>query len=184
MNFKDAQQDLRQSYVGGASGVMISSLVWGMAAIVALLSTEQMSVLSLFLGGMLIHPLGIVVSKVLKRSGKHQKDNPLARLALESTFLLFLGLLIAFAVFQLRSNWFFPILLLIIGGRYLLFSTLYGMRIYWLLGMSLALAGIASLYLDLPFYTGAFLGGGIEMLFAGIIFYLQYSPNNRVEDSF
>jgi hypothetical protein len=178
MNFKDAQQDMRQSYVGGAPGVIISGQVWLMAAIVALLSTEQMSVLSLFLGGMLIHPLGIVVSKVLKRSGKHQKQNPLASLALESTFILFFGLFIAFAVFQIRSNWFFPILLLIIGGRYLLFSTIYGMRIYWLFGMSLALAAIGSLYLDLSFHTEAFLGGGIEILFAGIIFYLEYAPNN------
>jgi hypothetical protein len=181
MNFKDAQQDMRQSYFGGATGVVVSGIVWLMAGIVALFTTEQMSVLSLFFGGMLIHPLGIVLSKILKRSGKPDKENPLAFLALESTFLLFFGLFIAFAVFQIRTNWFFPILLLIIGGRYLIFSSIYGMRIYWLLGMSLALSGIGSLYINLTFYKGAFIGGTIEVIFACVIFYLEYSPKKLIE---
>ena len=174
MTFKEAQQDMRHSYFGGATGVIVSGVVWLTAGIVALVSTEQMSVWSLFLGGMLIHPLGIGIAKALKRTGKPKKENPLISLALESTFLLFFGLFIAFAVFHIRPNWFFPILLLIIGGRYLIFSSIYGMRLYWLLGLSLAVSGIGSISLNLPFHLGAFCGGIIECIFACLIFYLEH----------
>lgn len=75
---------------------------------------------------MAIHPLAMLLSKALGRPGKHRADNPLAALALESTFLLFIGLFIAFVVAQVRGDWFYPIMLLIIGGRYLVFATLYG----------------------------------------------------------
>jgi len=92
-------------------------VVWLAAGIVALVNTELISVLVFFLGGMLIHPLGILLSKALKRSGQHQKDNPLSNLALESTLLLFIGLFIAYVVLQIRPHWFFPIMLLMIGGR-------------------------------------------------------------------
>jgi hypothetical protein len=182
MNFKDAQQDMRQSYFGGASGVIVSGVVWLIAGIAALVTTERISVMSLFLGGMLIHPLAIVISKALKRSGKPKKENPLSALSLESTFLLFFGLFIAFAVFQIRPNWFYPILLLIIGGRYLIFSSIYGMRIYWILGMILALSGIVSIYLDLTFCKGAFIGGITEVVFACIVFYLENSRKELIEN--
>ncbi len=115
------------------------------------------------------------MAKALKRTGKPKKENPLTFLALESTFLLFLGLFSAFAVFQIQPHWFFPILLLSLGGRYLIFSSIYGMRLYWLLGLSLAVVGIGCIILNLPFHLGAFVGGIIECVFAGLIFYLEHS---------
>lgn len=117
MTIEEAQGDMRQSYLNGGPGMMVSGVVWLAAGIVALVNTELISVLVFFLGGMLIHPLGILLSKALKRSGQHQKDNPLSNLALESTLLLFIGLFIAYVVLQIRPHWFFPIMLLMIGGR-------------------------------------------------------------------
>jgi len=107
MKFKEAQEDMRNSYFGGAPGAFASGVVWLTAGITALLSTKQISVAVFFFGGMLIHPLGILLSKALKRSGKHKKGNPLSHLALESTLILFIGLFIAFLTLQIRSNWFF-----------------------------------------------------------------------------
>lgn len=124
---------------------------------------------------MLIHPLGILLSKALKRSGQHQKDNPLSNLALESTLLLFIGLFIAYVVLQIRPHWFFPIMLLMIGGRYIIFSSIYGMRIYWILGLLLSASGVAILLLNQAFYLGAFVGGGIEVVFSLVIFGLDKS---------
>lgn len=57
-----------------------------------------------------------LLSKLLKRSGQRKKENPLSALALESTLLLFFGLFIAYSVLYIRPNWFFPIMMLIIGG--------------------------------------------------------------------
>lgn len=173
MTIIEAQEDLRKSYYAGAPGAFASGIVWLTAGITALVSTEQMSVLIFFFGGMLIHPVGIMLSKALKRSGKHIKENPLSFLALESTFLLFIGLFIAFLLLQVRPIWFFPIMLLIIGGRYLIFCTIYGMRIYWAFGLTLILSGFAGFLLNTPFYLMALIGGIIEILFSFIIFYLE-----------
>jgi len=173
MNFSEAQEDMRKSYFGGGPGAFASGLVWITSGVTALTSTNQTSVLIFFFGGMFIHPLGILLSKVLNRSGKHKKGNPLSHLALESTFILFIGLFIAFLTLQIRPNWFFPIMILIIGGRYLMFSSIYGMRIYWALGAALVLAGIGGFIFNTPFYLIGLIGGIIEILFSLIILYLE-----------
>lgn len=177
MTFKEAQKDMRNAYYGGAPGAFASGLVWLTAGIIALLSTQQLSVLVFFVGGMLIHPIGIVLSKVLKRSGKHQKENPLSTLALESTFILFIGLFIAYLTLQTHPNWFFSIMILIIGGRYLVFNSIYGMRVYWVFGAILIIAGFLGLVGNAPFYLIGLVGGIIEILFAFIIISLEKGKN-------
>ena len=173
MKFKEAQEDMRNSYFGGAPGAFASGVVWLTAGITALLSTKQISVAVFFFGGMLIHPLGILLSKALKRSGKHKKGNPLSHLALESTLILFIGLFIAFLTLQIRSNWFFSIMILIIGGRYFIFSSIYGMRVYWIFGTILILSGVGGFLFNTPFYLIGFIGGIIEILFSFIILSLE-----------
>jgi hypothetical protein len=173
MTFREAQKDMRTSYFGGAPGALVSGVVWLIAGTIAFISTIQTSVLVFFFGGMLIHPLGIVLSKFLHRSGKHAKGNPLSNLALESTLLLFIGLFIAYVVLQIRPNWFFPIMVLIIGGRYFIFSSLYGMRIYWVLGAALVASGVSGFLLNAPFYLIGFVGGIIEILFSFTILFIE-----------
>lgn len=169
MNFAAAQKDMRQAYFNGGTGVLVSGLVWSVAGVVALFYSNQTSMLTLFFGGMLIHPLGLLMAKLLNRSGKHQADNPLAKLALESTVILFVGLFLAFVVARVQVDWFYPIMLLTIGVRYLLFNTLYGAKIYWLLGMVLMVSGALCIVLQADFMLGAFIGGVTEIIFAVII---------------
>ncbi len=175
MTIKEAQDDMRQAYFGGGPGMLVSGIIWLAAGITALVSTEQISVIVFFLGGMLIHPIGLLLCKALKRSGQHQKDNPLSNLALESTLLLFIGLFIAYAVLQIQSQWFYPIMLLLIGGRYVVFASIYGMRIYWLVGLILVVAGGVILVLNQAFHLGAFVGGAIEVVFSLLIFSTEKS---------
>ena len=159
-----AQDDMNLAYFGGGPGMLASGLVWLTAALVGLQLTVKASALTLFFGGMLIFPLAILIAKLLNRSGQHQKGNPLAPLAMESTVLLFIGLFIAFVVLQSHAELFFPIMLLTIGGRYLVFQSLYGMRIYWLIGGVLAVAGMLCILLKAPIIMGAFVGAGIEIV--------------------
>jgi len=173
MNITEAQEDMRKSYLGGGSGAFVSGTIWLVAGFVAFLNTRQTSVLVFFFGGMLIHPLGILISKLLKRSGKHQKGNPLSILALESTFMLFIGLFIAYLFLQFKPNWFYPIMALIIGGRYLVFSSIYGMRVYWFFGTALIISGISGFVFNLPFYFIGLIGGVLEIFFSIIIIYLE-----------
>lgn len=165
-DFADAQRDLRVAYCAGGPGVLASAIAWACAAAVAAFVSPRQAVLALFVGGMLIHPLGLLITKALGRSGSHAKGNPLAALALESTILMLLCLPIAWALSLHRLDWFFPAMLLIIGGRYLLFTTMYGLRTYWLLGATLAVAGFALVVLLAPPAAAALTGALIELAFA------------------
>ena len=169
MNLLEAQEDMRKAYLGGGPGAFVSGIVWLSAGITALMSTQNISVIVFFFGGMLIHPIGMLLSKALKRSGKHQDGNPLSHLAMESTIILFIGLFIAYLTLQFRPYWFFSIMILIIGGRYLIFSSIYGMRIYWVFGATLILAGIFGVLFNKQFHLMGIVGGIIEILFSFII---------------
>ena len=168
--FDDAQRDMRHAYFGGAPGLLASSLVWLVAGAVALKISPQSGVLALFFGGMAIHPVGMLIAKALGRAGTHTKGNPLGALALENTFQFLLSLMLAFAISAVKIAWFFPAMLLLIGGRYLVFATLYGTRLYWACGGALSLAGIGLAMLSATPPVAAFVGGAIELAFAGIVF--------------
>lgn len=169
MNINEAQQDMKLAYIGGGTGVLVSGLVWMIAALVAVFISPKASILTLFFGGMFIFPLSVVLDKLLGRSGKHNSDNPLSSLALESTVLLFVGLFLAFCISQIKLDWFYSVMLMIIGARYLVFQTLYGMKIYWVIGGLLILAGGACIVLNQPFVYAAFIGAAIELIFGFII---------------
>jgi uncharacterized protein YacL len=170
MIFTDAQKDMDYSYYGGATGVLVSGLIWCIAGLIGLTYSTQASMYALFIGGMFIFPLSMLMSKVLKRSGKHKPENPLSKLAMESTIIIFVGLFLAFLVASLKVEWFYPIMLLAIGVRYLVFNTLYGNRTYWALGAVLMLAGVFCMLFNANFIIGAFVGGVTEVLFSLLIF--------------
>ncbi len=167
-----AQQDMRTGYFWGAPGVAVSGLVWLVAGFVALLHSPSRAVLVLLVGGALIHPAGVVLNKLLGRSGAHTAGNPLGVLAMEGTVWLIAGIAIAYAMQILRPEWFFPAMLLVIGGRYLTFQTVYGLRIYWLLGATLCATGLALMLTPTPAATSALAGAAIELGFAVVIFIL------------
>ncbi|RNF85276.1 DUF7010 family protein [Montanilutibacter psychrotolerans] len=168
-----AQADMRFAYFGGAAGMLASSIAWLCAAVAAAQVAPRQAVWVLFIGGMLIHPLGVLIAKLLGRPGNHSKGNPLGSLALASTAWLIFSLPLAYAVSLLRIEWFFPAMLLVIGGRYLVFSSLFGMRIYWVCGLALAGAGYFLAQAGASPTLGAAAGAAIEAVFAAAIFVLN-----------
>lgn len=166
---QDEQKNMRSAYYGGGFGVLASGTVWLIAGIVATVSGLWTSVITLYVGGIFIHPIGVLIAKAFGRSGKHEKGNRMGALAIESTFAMFVGLFIAFVVAQRIPNWFFSIMLLVIGARYFVFQTIYGDRTYWVFGGVLCLAGAICMILDLHYHFPALLGGVIEIVFAVVI---------------
>jgi hypothetical protein len=126
--------------------------------------------LALIFGGMLIFPVSVGLCKVIGRSGTHVKDNPLASLAMEGTFWMLLSLPVAIGAAFYKIEWFFPAMLLVIAGRYLTFATLYGMRVYWLFGATLAVSVIPLVIFEAPAFVGAYTGALIEFFFGFAIF--------------
>ena len=166
----DAQREMRFAYYGGAPGMLTSATVWLIAGIVAIVVSPQRAVWALFIGGMLIHPVSVLLTKAIGRSGKHNSGNPLGSLALATTFWMILALPLAYGVSLLRIEWFFPAMLFIIGGRYLTFATIFGMRNYWFCGAALALAGYALAQTNASPHLSALAGSAIEAVFAAVIF--------------
>jgi hypothetical protein len=171
LTFEAAQLDMRRGYLCGAPGVLASGLVWLTAGLVAALNSDKAAVFALLMGGAAIHPIGVVIAKLLGRSGTHTPGNPLARLAAENTFWLLAGCAIAYGMHVLRIEWFFPVMLLTIGGRYLTFQTIYGLRSFWFCGALLGMSGLTLALVRAPVVVGAFTGAIIEIVFAVILFW-------------
>lgn len=176
-SIKSAQQDMRQAYYWGIAGVVASGSAWVIAGIVALVVSPIAGIVTLIVGGTLIFPSSVLLCKLLGRSGKHQRANPLAPLAIEGTLWMLFSIPIAVAAAYYSQSLFFPAMMLVIGGRYLTFTTLYGMKVYWLFGATLLLAGMLAAVAQAPVYAGALLGGVIEWVFAAIIA-LRYVRNS------
>jgi hypothetical protein len=166
MNIVDAQKDMRDAYYGGATGALASGLAWFVAALVAVFYSPNKAIVAMYVGGIFIFPVSVIFSKLMGRSGKHSAINPLGKLALESTVLMIACLPLAFVASLYKIEWFFPALLLIIGGRYFIFSTLYGLIIYWLFAISLVVAAIILVKAEASFSVGGFAGALIEIIFS------------------
>lgn len=164
-----AQRDMRLGYLGGAPGALVSGMVWAVAGCVATWISPQRAVWALFVGGVFIHPGAVLLTRLLGRAGRHAPGNPLAALALVTTFWMIMMLPLAYGVSLLRIDLFFPAMLFVIGGRYLCFHTLFGNRLYWIFGAVLALAGYGLATLNAPVALGAFAGAAIEITFAGLL---------------
>jgi hypothetical protein len=165
-----AQANMRIGYLCGAPGVLVSGCVWLVAGLVAALKSPSTAVYVLLIGGALIHPASVILCKTLGRTGTHERGNPLGTLAIEGTLWLLAGIAIAYGMHVLRLEWFFPAMLLLIGGRYLTFQTLYGLRIYWVCGAALCLAGLVLGLSRAPAHLSALVGAAIELVFATAVF--------------
>jgi hypothetical protein len=166
MLIEDAQRDMRDAYLSGAPGMLVSAVIWLVAGLVALHASNRSGVFALFAGGVLIFPLSVLACRMAGRSGRHALGNPLGGSALEGTGWLIFSFPTAFAAYVASASWFFPSMLLVIGGRYLTFKTLYGIRLYWACGLALALAAWLLAAAGSPPHVSAFVGAAVEACFA------------------
>jgi hypothetical protein len=169
ISFDQAQADMRNAYASGGPGVLVSGSVWLAAAVVAAQVSAAAAVWALLIGGMLIHPLGLGVLKLMGKTAAHRPENPLGRLALEGTLFMLLCIPLAYVLSLHQTEWFFQAMLLIIGGRYFTFATLYGIRVYWILGGALAVTGWGLFSLKTGAASTLLAGAAIELVFGAAI---------------
>lgn len=170
MHLGEAQRDMRYAYVNGGVGILVSGLVWVVAGLAAYNAGLLAGIVTLFVGGVLIHPLSLLLARTFFRRGKTRSPNPMEMLALQSTAFLIIGLAVAYLVRDTHGDWFFAIALLAVGGRYLVFQTVYGMRVYMVLGaLLIAVACVAILWSAFPPFAVALIGGSIEIICATLM---------------
>lgn len=168
-----AQADMRKSYANGTIGILASGNIWLIAAIVTAQLSVKHGIWALLIGGMFIHPVSVVVGKFFGVSGTHQKGNPLGLLAMETTIFMLMCIPLAFLLSIQHTEWFFQGMLMIIGGRYLIFKSIYGIKSYWILGTILALAAFTLFSFKAPSLISAITGSLIEISF-GIYMLISY----------
>ncbi|WP_266203285.1 DUF7010 family protein [Pontibacter kalidii] len=164
-HMKSAQQDMRAAYLHGYPGVVVSGTVWLVSALVAIYVSPEKAVWTLLPGGVLIHPVSVLLNKILGARGTHAQGNPLGRLAMEGTVFMIMCIPLAYGLSFQKVEWFFQGMLLIIGGRYLMFATLYSARLYWALGIGLGMAAYLLFTMDSPSHTTLLVGAAIEIVF-------------------
>lgn len=167
MTVKDAQRDLQRAYVGGGPGIFVSALVWLTAALVEQREGVGIAFAVLFLGGMLIFPVGTLASRFLFGRAKEAAENPLGATALECTIAMIGGLFAAWLFLPLRPDYVFPLAAIAVGTHYAVFKTVYGDALFWVLGALITAVGLLSIFKVVPIPGGPILAVGvIEVVFA------------------
>lgn len=175
--FSQAQSDMRKGYANGSIGVLVSGFIWLISATIAYQYSAKQAIWTLLIGGMFIHPVGILLSKVIGLRGSHTKGNPLGNLAMEGTIFMIMCLPIAFGLSLQHADWFFQGMLLIIGGRYLTFASIYGNRLYWVLGAALGVAAYLLFFFKVQSFGSLLTGSFIEISFGLLMFFFFRREN-------
>jgi hypothetical protein len=163
------QLDMSNAYADGSIGIIVSGFIWLTSSIVSFQFSDKQAVWTLLIGGMLIHPLSVLLCKSMKLSGAHTKGNPFGKLAMEGTIFMIMCIPLAYVLSLQHTEWFFQGMLMIIGGRYLTFASIYGNRLYWVLGAVLGVAAYILFSLKVQTFGSALIGSLIEISFGFFI---------------
>lgn len=177
-----AQIAMRRAHVNGAPGVLVSGFVWLAAGLAASRADVATAFAVLFFGGMLIVPLAALIARKGFGQPKPAPGQPLERLGLEMSFVLFAGILVAFTLLARLPGAVFPALITIIGARYFAFRTIYGEPLYWLLaGVLVLLGGVTLLLVPADPAKAPLIAGVIEIvLAAALVWRLRQTASDPV----
>jgi hypothetical protein len=150
VDFATAQAQLRDSYVRGGPGAIVSGVVWLAAAVATSRSTITTGFAVLFFGGILIFPISLLLVRSIWGRSPPSRGNPGERAVVETVFPMIGGLFAAWLMLPYRPDWVFPLSALAVGAHYFGFRTAYGDATYWVLGAVMCLMGIAAVLLGLP----------------------------------
>ena len=96
---------------------------------------------------------------------------------MEGTIFMLMCLPLAFLLSLQHSEWFFQAMLMIIGGRYLTFASIYGIRLYWILGAILGIAAYLLFSFEVQSFGSSIIGSIIEIIF-GLCMLIIFRKNN------
>lgn len=174
MQIADAQREMREAFLGGAFGQLVSGLLWLSSAALATWGSRRWAILVLVFGGMAIFPLAALLNKLVGRAGRVSSGNALNGLGMQIAFTVPIGLPVAGAAALYKLNWFYPAVAILIGAHYLPFVFLYGMRMYAVLGGAMISAGLLiGLYWSGAFTTAGWVTAGLLLAFALVARQLQ-----------
>jgi hypothetical protein len=167
MEIKQAQRDVRTTFLGGFAGQLISSVLWFLSAALATWASQAAGMAVLVLGGMLIFPLTQLTLRLMGQAGSLPSGHPMNGLGMQVAFTLPLTLPLVGAAAFYRLEWFYPAFMIALGAHYLPFIFLYGMWQFGVLTAVLWGGGfLLALYGPTHFSLGGWFTAGVLLIFA------------------
>jgi hypothetical protein len=167
MLVQDAQREVRTVFVGGFWGQLVSSAIWLASAALGFWVSPRAAIFTLVVGGFFIFPITQMLLRLTGGPASLTRGNPLHYLGMQIAFTLPLSMLLLVPVTEFRLNLFYPALMILLGAHYLPFTFLYGMRMFFPLGVILVCSGVAiARYFSESFSLGGWIGGLTLFIFA------------------
>ena len=167
MDIAQAQKDVRDTFLGGFAGQLVSATLWAASAAACTWHSFRLGEIILVLGGFLIFPLTQLLLRVAGHAYALPKGHPMNALGVQVAFALGLTLPVVIGIAALRPAWFYPAFMILLGAHYLPFVFMYGMWQFAGLCAALVTAGVAiGMYTPRPESLGAWLTAALLFLFA------------------
>jgi hypothetical protein len=167
MEIIHAQKDVRETFMGGFAGQLVSAVLWGASAAACTWHSLRLGELILALGGFFIFPLTQLTLRSMGHAYALPKGHPMNALGMQVAFTLPLTLPLVIGIAALRPVWFYPALMIVLGAHYLPFIFLYGMWQFGVLSAALIVSGVAlAMYMPSPVSLGAWLTAVFLFAFA------------------
>jgi hypothetical protein len=167
MEIAQAQQDVRETFLGGFAGQLVSSLVWFASAAACTWRSFPAGEVVVLLGGCFIFPLTQLLLRAMGHAYALPKGHPMNALGIQVAFSLPPTLLVAIGIGALHPAWFYPAVMISLGAHYLPFAFMYGMAQYLGLGATLIASGFLLTRIPAtPPSLGAWITASILLAFA------------------
>ena len=167
MQIAQAQKDVRDTFLGGFAGQLVSAVLWGISAAASTWHSLHLGEIILVLGGFLIFPVTQLLLRSLGHAYALPKGHPMNALGIQVAFSLPLTLPVVIAIAALRPAWFYPAFMITLGAHYLPFVFMYGMWQFAGLSAILVASGVViGMYPPEPLSLGAWLTATLLFLFA------------------
>jgi len=167
MEISQAQKDVRETFLGGFAGQLVSAVLWGLSAAACTWHSFRLGELVLILGGFLIFPLTQLLLRSMGHAYALPKGHPMNALGMQVAFTLPLTLPLVLAIATFHPAWFYPAVMIPLGAHYLPFIFMYGMWQFGALAGALIVSGVViGRYVPAPVSFGAWLTAAILFVFA------------------
>jgi hypothetical protein len=167
MQIIDAQKDVRETFMGGFAGQLVSATAWGASGAACTWHSLRLGEWVLILGGFCIFPLTQLVLRGMGHAYALPKGHPMNALGIQVALTLPPMLPLVIVIGALHPAWFYPAFVITLGAHYLPFIFMYGMWQFGALSATLIVSGIAiAMYLPTPVSLGAWLTAALLFTFA------------------
>lgn len=167
MEITQAQDDVRETFLGGFAGQLVSAVLWGTSAAACTWHSFHLAEVVLVFGGVLIFPLTQLLLRSMGHAYALPKGHPMNALGIQVAFTLPLTLPVIIGIAALRPAWFYPAFMIVLGAHYLPFVFMYGMWQFAALCGALVASGVViAMYVPKPVSLGAWLTAALLFGFA------------------